>query len=284
MRMPCTLLTFVAAVCLCGSLRAGTTLPPLLTKVGFTQHLDAQLPLDATFVDEAGRTVALSDYFHGKPVIVVLAYYRCPMLCTLVLNGLVQGLMDVRFDIGREFEIVTVSIDPRETPEQATAKKQTYVERYRRPGASAGWHFLTGSQTSIDRLAEAIGFRYAYDTKRDEYAHAAGIVVATPEGRLSHYFYDIKFRSRDLRLALVEASAGKIGSPVDQILLFCFHYDPSEGKYGTTVMAAVRAGGVLTIVALAALVGLLWVRDHRRTIVASASASGEIVVSPEELL
>ncbi len=238
MRMVCLmLLAIVGAANQCGRLQAEVSLPPLLKKVGFAQRLDAQLPLELPFIDDQGRTVTLGDYFHDRPVILVLAYYRCPMLCTLVLNGLTQSLFDVPFDAGKQFEIVTVSIDPRETPELAAAKKKTYVTRYGRPGAAAGWHFLTGPQTSIAPLAEAVGFRYTYDAKRDEYAHAAGIVVATPGGRLARYFYDVRFRPRDVRLALVEASAGKIGTPIDQILLYCFHYDPTEGKYGTTIMA-----------------------------------------------
>jgi protein SCO1/2 len=247
-----------------GPARGQGGLPRLLQKVGFDQRLGVQLPLDASLVDERGDPVKLGDYFNDRPVILVMAYYRCPMLCTLVLNGLVQGLMDVPFDAGKEYEIVVVSIDPRETPELASAKKKTYVERYGRPGAERGWHFLTASQDSIDRLTEAIGFHYVYDAPRDEYAHAAGLVMATPKGKLSHYFYDVKFSARDLRLALVESSQGTIGTPVDRILLYCFHYDPNVGKYGPAVMRFVRMGGVATMVSLVTLVGVLWWRDRRR--------------------
>jgi protein SCO1/2 len=254
------------AACLtwCGHARAESTLPPLLRGVGFDQRLDEQVPLDLVFRDEAGQSVKLGDYFHGKPVILVLAYYRCPMLCTLVLNGLVQGMLDMPFDAGKDYEVVTVSFDPRETPAQAAAKKKTYVDRYGRPGAAAGWHFLTGDEASITALTKAVGFRFAYDAKRDEFAHASGILVLTPAGRISRYFYDIKFPGRDLRLGLVEASDHKIGSPVDQVLLFCFHYDPATGKYGPAVMTFVRIGGVLTMLGLIALVAMLFKGERRR--------------------
>jgi protein SCO1 len=246
-----------------GSLRAEVTLPTVLQKVGFDQKLDSQVPLDLQFIDETGQPVALGDYFSGKPVILVLAYYRCPMLCTLVLNGLVRGLVDVPFDAGNEFQAVVLSIDCRETPQLAAEKKRTYVDRYGRDGAAAGWHFLTGQQPSIDALAEAVGFRYAYDARRDEFAHASGIMILTPQGKISRYFYDVKFPPRDLRLGLVEASQSKIGSPIDQILLFCFHYDPSEGKYGATIMSLVRVGGVLTMLAVAGLLIFLRTRTPR---------------------
>jgi protein SCO1/2 len=264
------LLVCVASI---GSGKAESTLPPLLREVGFDQRLDEQVPLDLVFRDEAGGSVKLGDYFHGKPVILVLAYYRCPMLCTLVLNGLAQGMLDMPFDAGKEYEVVTVSFDPRETPAQAAAKKKTYLERYGRPGAAAGWHFLTGDEEPILALTKAVGFRYAYDAKRDEFAHASGIMVLTPMGRISRYFYDVKFPGRDLRLGLVEASENKIGSPVDQILLFCFHYDPTAGKYGPAVMTFVRIGGVLTMLGLAAFVGLLFRGERRRQGLQSSSGA-----------
>lgn len=258
------LLATATAVSGVASARSESALPPLLEKVGFDQRLDAQVPLDLVFRDETGREVTLQQYFHGKPVILVLAYYRCPMLCTLVLNGLVKGLLELPFDAGKEFEVVTVSFDPRETPAQAAAKKKTYIERYGRPGAAAGWHFLTGSADSVARLTEAVGFRYAYDERRDEFAHASGILVLTPAGRISRYFYDVAYPARDLRLGLVEASAGKIGSPVDQVLLFCFHYDPTVGKYGPAVMRFVRIGGVLTLLGVIAFVLLMFRAERRR--------------------
>ncbi|HEX3727159.1 MAG TPA: SCO family protein [Pirellulales bacterium] len=259
-----------AVVCLLGLIGwsgpagAENTLPPLLQKVSFDQRLDVQVPLDVPLVDESGRQVRLGDYFGSKPVILTLVYYRCPMLCTLVLNGLAQSMLDLPFDAGRDFEVVTVSFDARETPELAAAKKQTYLDRYGRPGAAKGWHFLVGPQASIDRLTAAVGFRAVYDPQRDEFAHASGIVVLTPAGRIARYFYDVKYSARDLRLGLVEAGEGQISSPIDRILLFCFHYDPSEGKYGTTIMSLVRLGGVITLLSVAALVAGLWIREYRR--------------------
>ncbi len=235
-----------------------------MQNVGFDQRLDAQVPLDLTFKDEAGTDVRLGDYFNNKPVILVLAYYRCPMLCTLVLNGLVQGMLDMNFNAGREFNVVTVSFDPRETPDLAAEKKATYLTRYGRPGASAGWHFLTGKEDAIHQLTQAVGFRYTYDAAADQFAHATGIVVLTPAGRISRYFYDVRFSGRDLRLALVEASANKIGSPIDQVLLFCFHYDPTIGRYGVAIMNLVRAGGVLTMVVLGGLFVFLLRHQHRK--------------------
>jgi protein SCO1/2 len=254
---------------------ADTQLPPSLRGVRFDQRLNEQVPLDIPLVDESGHAVTLGDYFNDKPVILVLAYYRCPMLCTMVLNGLVRGLLDVPFSPEQDFRIVTVSFDARETPEQAAAKKKTYIERYGRKGAAAGWHFLTGPQSSIDRLTEAVGFQYVYDRQRDEFAHAAGIMVLTPQGKISHYLYDVQYSGRDLRLALVEASQGKIGSPVDQILLYCFHYDPNQGKYGPQIMTMVRAGGALTLVGLGLF--FAWVRRHPG---ARCGRTGEIGTTP----
>jgi protein SCO1/2 len=238
-------------------------LPPALREVGFDQKLDAQVPLQLPFKDESGQQVHLGDYFQGKPVILVLAYFRCPMLCTEVLNGLVRAMLDLPFDAGDKFNVVTVSFDPRDTPEMAAAKKKTYLERYGRPGAEQGWHFLTGDQESIKQLTRSVGFRYVYDQRNDQFAHASGIMVLTPSGKISRYFYDIRYSSRDLRLGLVEASENRIGSPVDQILLYCFHYDPLEGKYGPVVIRFVRLGGVLTILALAVFTTAMWRKERR---------------------
>jgi protein SCO1/2 len=239
-------------------------LPAPLRGVGFDQHLNEQVPPDLVFQDETGRTVKLGDYFGGKPVILVLAYYRCPQLCGEVLNGLGQALLELPFDVGSAFTIVTVSFDPREKPDLAAAKKQHYLARYGRPGAADGWHWLTGNQDAITRLTRAVGFCYRYDEKHDTYAHASGIMVLTPEGKLSRYFYGIRFSPRDLRLGLVEAADGKIGSPVvNAILLYCFHYDPTDGKYGATILNFVRLGGVLTVLALGTFIGLM-VRAERR--------------------
>ena len=220
--------------------------------------------------DERGKSVRLSDYVHDKPVILVMAYYRCPMLCTQVLNGLAQGMLDMSFDAGKEFNVVTVSFDPREKPALAAAKKETYIGRYRRPGAAGGWHFLTGKEPDIRRLAQSIGFRYHYDPETAQYAHAAGIVILTPKGKVSRYFYDVHYSGRDLRLGLVEASANTIGSPVDQVLLFCFHYDPSAGKYDLAVLNFVRLGGVVTMLALILFFGLQFRRERRAARMAGA--------------
>lgn len=267
------LLPFAVLVLAAAPVAADSPLPPVLREVGFDQRLDEQVPLDLAFRDEAGREVHLRDYFHDRPVILVLAYFKCPMLCTEVLNGLVRALLDLPLQPGKDFEILTVSFDPREPPELAAAKKQTYLERYGRRGAEEGWHFLTGEQDAIDRLTRAVGFRYTYDPRNDQFAHASGILVLTPGGKISRYFYDVKFSPRDLRLGLVEASAGRIGSPVDRILLYCFHYDPTEGRYGPAVMNLVRGGGVLTLVGLGLFAGGLW-RQERRKARLRAQAGG----------
>ena len=238
--------------------------PPILRNVSIEQRLDQPLPLDLRFRDEAGRAVALGDYFGKRPVVLVLAYYDCPMLCTQVLNGLVAAMRILSFDAGREYEVVTVSFDPRDDPSDARAKKEPYVARYGRAGASAGWHFLTGDPAAIAGLAEAVGFRYAWDEKLEQFAHASAIYVATPEGRLSRYFYGIEYAPRDLRLALVEASHGKIGTPVDQLLLYCYHYDPAAGRYGAVVMNMVRLAGGAFVLILSTFLLVMWRREKRR--------------------
>jgi protein SCO1/2 len=236
----------------------------LLRDVGIEQHLDSQLPLDAAFRDETGREVKLGDYFGDQPVVVALVYYRCPMLCTQVLNGFLKSSQAVPLEIGRDYQVVTVSFDPRETPELAAEKKASYVRAYRRDGAAQGWHFLTGDGQSIDRLTEAIGFRYRFDAKSDQFAHASGIALSTPDGRLSRYFYGIEYSPDDLRLGLVESSSGQIGSLVDQVLLLCFHYDPLTGKYGLVIADALRIAGVLTVILLASFLVVMYRRERRR--------------------
>jgi len=243
---------------------AQPALPKPLRDVGFDQKLDAQVPPGLAFKDESGRAVKLGDYFGDKPVVLVLAYFRCPLLCNQVLNGLLEAMLAIPFDAGQEYRVVTVSFDPRETPEMARLKKRTYVERYARAGADAGWHFLTGDAGAIRQLTDAVGFRFTYDAKHDQFAHASGIMVLTPQGRVSRYFYDIKYSPRDVRFGLIEASANKIGSPVDKVLLFCFHYDPAEGKYGPAVMAFVRLGGVATVIALGAFLTIMWRHEIRQ--------------------
>ncbi|HYE12929.1 MAG TPA: SCO family protein [Pyrinomonadaceae bacterium] len=232
--------------------------PDILKEVKIEQRLGSQVPLDATFRDESGRAVRLGEYFEdGKPVVLSLVYYECPMLCNQILNGLVGALDGVSFTPGEEFRVVTVSFDPRETPEMAARKKETYLRRYKREGAGDGWHFLTGEKAEIDRLAESAGFGYAWDERSNQFAHASAIMVTTPEGRLSHYFYGIDYDPRALRLSLVEASDNKIGSPVDALLLYCYHYDPTTGKYGPVIMNILRVAGVLTVAGVVALVLVL---------------------------
>lgn len=245
--------------------------PDLLRDVGFDQKLGARLPADLTFRDETGRTVRLGDYFGRRPLVLALVYYECPMLCTQVLNGLVGALEVLKFDAGREFDVLAVSFNPREGPGLASAKKQAYMERYGRPGTEAGWHFLTGSEASIEALTEAVGFRYAWDPEIGQYAHAAGAIVVTPDGRVSKYFYGIEFSPRDLRFGLIEAAERRIGTPVDQLLLYCYHYDPTTGKYGLVAMTAVRIGGVLTVLGLIAFWVAMW-RHERRAALAGAAA------------
>jgi len=244
------------------SLPQGGT-PEVLKSVSIEQRLNEQLPLDAVFRDEAGRDVPLGDYFkRGRPVVLALVYYECPMMCNQILNALSGSLVAVSFTAGTEFEVVAVSFDAREGPELAARKKAPYMKRYGREGAERGWHFLTGAQDSIDRLTRAVGFNYAWDERSKQFAHSSAIMVATPEGRLSHYFYGIDYAPRELRLALVEASDGRVGSPVDQLVLFCYHYDPVTGKFAP-VMAVVRAAGVLTVAGLVALVVVLQRRRRR---------------------
>jgi protein SCO1/2 len=221
------------------------------------------LPLDAVLRDESGRAVRLREYFGARPVVLVLAYYNCPMLCTEVLNGVVSSLRAISFDAGREFDVVVVSFDPRDQPSDAAAKKAAYLGAYKRPGADKGWHFLTGGPGSIDRLTRSVGFRYKFDESLGQFAHAAAIYVVTAEGRLSRYLFGIEYAPRDVRLALVEASRNRIGTPVDQILLYCYHYDPKVGRYGAVVMNIVQLGGAGTVVVLMVFLLLMWRRDRR---------------------
>jgi protein SCO1/2 len=236
--------------------------PPLLKEVGVDQKLNQSIPLDLAFRDEHGKPVQLGEYFGKKPVILSMVYYNCPMLCTQVLNGLESGLKLIPMDIGKQFDVVTVSIDPLERPVLAEAKQALYTGLYGRPGGAAGWHFLTGEEQQIRQLANATGFRYAYDPDSKQFAHASAITLLTPEGKISRYFYGIEFPSRDLRLGLVEASAGKIGSPVDQVLLFCYHYDPSTGKYGLLISRLIQAAGAATVLAIGALILVLYRKEH----------------------
>ncbi|MFL6256586.1 MAG: SCO family protein [Pyrinomonadaceae bacterium] len=268
-------LLLLAAYCAPLSVRAQYAQPPVgpmptsnstevLKKVNIEQRLGNQIPLDLKFRDEAGREVRLAEYFaKGKPVALTLVYYECPMLCNQVLNGAVGAFQGLTFTAGKEFEVVTVSFDPREGPELAAKKKETYLKRYKREGAEAGWHFLTGDKASIDALAESVGFHYTWDEQSQQFAHASAVMVATPQGKLSHYFYGIDYAPRDLKLAFVEASEGKVGSPVDSLLLFCYHYDPVSGRFAP-VMGVLRAAGVLTVFGVIALILFLRRISKRR--------------------
>jgi protein SCO1/2 len=214
-------------------------------------------------VDETGKSVRLGEYFGARPVVLVFAYYDCPMLCTQVINGLSSALGILTLDPGKDFEIVVVSFDPRDTPAHAAAKKAVYLERYHRPGADRSWHFLTGNQASIDAVTKAAGFRYVWDEETKQFAHPTGAMVLTKEGRLARYLFGIEYGARDLRFAIIEASAGRVGTPIDSLLLYCYHYDPSTGRYGFIVMRAVRIAGATTVVALGLFIGLM-VREERR--------------------
>jgi len=237
---------------------------PILREVGIDQKLDAALPLDLPFTDEAGRDIVLRQYFGQRPVVLVFAYYECPMLCTMVLNGVTGSIEALSFNAGRDFEVVVVSIDPGETPSMAAERKRTFLRRYGREQADAGVHFLTGREASIRALTDAAGFRYAYDEAIDQYAHPAAVTVATADGRVSRYLFGIDFPPRDLRLALVEAGAGRVGTAVDQALLFCYHYDPATGRYGLVIMNVVRIAGVLTVAVLAGSIAVSLRRERRR--------------------
>ena len=235
-------------------------LPKALSDVGIDQKLNEQLPLELEFRNESGEAVKLGDYFGKKPVVLSLIFYECPMLCNQVLNGMVSAFRVMSFKPGEEFEVITVSFDSRETPTLAAAKKRTYVSYLpdeKRAGANSGWHFLTGDETNIKRLTDAVGFRYHFDEATNQFAHASAIYVATPKGKLARYFYGIEYAPRDLRLGLIEASENKIGSPVDQLLLYCYHYDPATGKYGAVVMNMIRLGGIATLMAMITLFVLL---------------------------
>ncbi len=236
--------------------------PELLKQVGIDQKLNQTIPLDLTFRDEDGKTVALGQFFGQKPVILTHVYYNCPMLCTQVLNGVESSLKELSTDIGNQYDVVTISIDPTESHVLAKTKKEMYVGMYGRPGAAEGWHFLTGDEPQIKQLANAVGFRYAYDPDSKQFAHASAIMLLTPEGKISRYFYGIQYPTRDLRLGLVEASEGKIGTPVDQVLLFCYHYDPATGKYGLLISHVIQIGGALTILILGVGMLILFRGEH----------------------
>ena len=236
----------------------------IVAQVGIDQKLGDSVPLDLVFRDEAGSPVRLGQFFGGKkPVLLSLVYYRCPGLCTMTLNGMASAFKPLKFSAGQEFDVVTVSIDPKETPELAAEKKAQYLKRYGRAGAEAGWHFLTGEETAIRALAQSVGFRYVYHPQTDQYTHAAGIMLLTPGGKVARYFYGLEYSARDLRLAMVEASEERIGTLADAVSLLCYQYDPMTGKYGVAIMRAIRTGAVLTMVGLGTFIVLMVRREKR---------------------
>jgi protein SCO1/2 len=240
-----------------------SAVPAALREIGFDQNLDQHIPLDTTFRDERGATVRLGDFFGKRPVVLLFAYYDCPMLCTQVINGLSSALAVLSLKPGQDFEIVTVSFNPKDTPATASAKKAIYLERYNKPGAAAAWHFLTGDPPSIDRLTEAAGFRYVWDKQTNQYAHPTGVIVLTPDGRLARYLFGIEYGPRDLRYAIVEASEGRVGTPVDALLLYCYHYDPTTGRSGLVIMRVIRVAGATTVVALGTFIIVMFRRERR---------------------
>lgn len=238
--------------------------PALIQRVGIDQKMGAQIPADLPFTDDSGHPATLRQYL-GKPVILALVYYQCPSLCNMILNGVLRGVKNLSMAAGRDYQIVAVSFDPRETPEMAASKKASYVKGYRRDGAENGWHFLTGPEASSKVLADAVGFHYAFDPATNQYAHGSAIMLLTPEGRVTRYFYGIDYPERDLRLGLVEASNNHIGSAIDQVMLYCYHYDPSNGKYGLVIMNVLRLAGLLTVGSLAIFMIVMFRRDFRTT-------------------
>lgn len=236
-----------------------------LVEIKFDQKLNNQVSTDLSFRNENGETVRLGDYFGKRPVILVLGYYECPMLCSLVLNGLVESLQDLTLDAGDQFEVIDVSIDPNETPDLAAAKKRTYLKRYGRHGAADGWHFLTGDEPAIKQLTEEVGFRYSYDPSIDQYAHPSGLTILTPEGKVAHYLFGVTYSAKELDADLKDARSSKVGSPIQQLILLCFHYSPLTGKYGNLIMTIVRASGVVTLLSLAGVMALVTQRRRRKS-------------------
>jgi protein SCO1/2 len=250
---------------------AAAAMPAVLRNVGFEPPLNGQMPLDLAFRDETSRNVQLRDYFGSKPVVLAFVYYGCPMLCDQVEQGVVGSLRMLSFNPGRDYDVVFVSFDSRETPEMAAEKKKKALAHFRRPETDSGWHFLTGSKESIDAVTKAANFRFTFDAKSNLFAHASGVMLLTPDGRISRYFYGVEYPGRDLRLGLVDASAGKIGTPIDHVLLFCYHYDPAAATYSASILKIIRLGGVLTILCL---VGGILISRRRETILAAKRLQG----------
>jgi protein SCO1 len=256
---------FSAIAMIAAPLRAQqqSAMPAILSRVSIAQNLNTQISTEIAFRDENGKSVRLGDFFGKKPILLSLVYFDCPALCTEVLNGELRTMRSISLDLGKDFEAVTVSFEPKDSGALAKAKRDVYAGQYGRPGAVDSWHFLTGEQQSIDALTQAVGFHYAYDAASKQYAHAAAIMVLTPDGRISRYYYGVQYPARDVRLGLVEASQGKIGTLADHALLFCYEYDPTTGKYGLIVMNVIRGGGVLTLLALGIFMFVMFRRDRR---------------------
>jgi protein SCO1/2 len=245
---------------------ASNGLPPALEKAGIEQKLNEQIPFDAVFKDENGSEVKLGEFFGKRPVILALVYFECPMLCNEVLNGLTGSLKSLSFDTGKDFDVVAISFDAREhdKPDLAKSKKESYIKRYGRPGTENGWHFLTGTQSEIDKVANAVGFKYYWDEKSNQFAHAGGIMIATPEGKLSRYLYGIDYAPKDVKFAVMESAEHKIGNPAEQLMLYCYHYDPSTGKYGLSILRVIRLAGIVTLIGLSAMFFVFWRRGKAK--------------------
>jgi protein SCO1/2 len=264
-------LTFVATVALlcmfivpaAAQTKEQSTVSRVFKEVGIDQKLGDTIPLDLPFRDETGATVKLGDYFHGKPVVLSLVYYNCPMLCKMTLNGMVECFLSMKYIVNEDFDVVTVSFDPSETPEIAADAKRTYLTRYGHKGAENGWHFLTGDESSIKKLTQAVGFHYIYDAKIKQFAHATGLMVLTPEGKLSRYFYGVEYAPRDMQFALIDASNHEVGSAVDKLLLLCYCYDPTTGKYGFIISNVLRVTGILTLLVLGGGIFLLLRKERK---------------------
>ena len=241
-------------------------LPPALEKAGIEQKLNEQLPVDAVFKDENGNEVRLGDFFGKRPVILAFVYYECPMLCNQVLNGLTGSLKGMSFDAGKEFDVVAISFDARENdkPDLAKNKKASYLEHYNRPNTENGWHFLTGTEDAIERVTSAAGFNYKWDEKNNQFAHAAGVMIVTPDGKLSRYFYGIDYSPKDIKFGIMESAANKVGDPADKLLLYCYHYDPASGKYGLAILRVIRLFGVLTLLGMGTMIFVFWRRSKAK--------------------
>jgi len=269
-----TRIALLAVIALAASVAAraqSNERPTILRDIGFDQKLGDRIPMETPFRDETGRAVRLGDYFRGKPVVMNLVYFDCPMLCTVTLSGMASALKELSWDAGNEFEVITISFDPREGPEQAAAKKQQFMARYKRPAAEKGWHFLTGDIAAIRRITQAVGFRYVWDQASRQFAHPAGTVILTPDGQIARYLFGVEYAPRDLRLALVESGGGTIGTPIDAVFLACYRYDPMTGRYSAAIMNIVRLAAIATVLALAAFIFVNWRREHARSAQPSAT-------------